>query len=393
MSTIPETSSRTSSQASSQANIKHYMCSVGRWVIPRPLGWSKDDHGRAWRHFMLILLGLGGTLLAIMLSGWVMVLRPDIAYWLWAVQTVFLILLLFLLGSAIVCVQRCLLSPLSHLRYWAAELRRGNLSARLPQAHSFEFAELAADVNQLSAQLQNLSRDMESQVQEQAQRLAQKTQSLDLEKQRLYRMEERVKLANELHDSLAQTLASLRFQVRVLDETLQQGDERAIWEEMEKVENSLDEAHIELRELIGHFRSPIDKRGLIPAIETSVSRFRQETDITIFFQNHWHNIELSAEAEFNILRIIQESLTNIKKHSEADTVRILLRQNAAGQRSVLIEDDGVGFNQAPVCGHPGKHIGLAIMQERACSIKARLSIDSEPGEGSRVLLEIDEEGK
>ena len=372
-----------------ESNIKRYMRDAARWIVPRPLGWSSADRDRAQRHFIGIIAGLGVTLLAIMLSGLIMLLKPDIAPWLWIMQIVFLLILVLLLGSAIVCVQHCLLHPLSHLRQWAAELRRGNLSARLPRAYSHEFAELADDVNQLSAQLQTLSRDMESQVQKQSERLAQKTRSLDLKKNRLTRMEERVKLANELHDSLAQTLASLRFQVRVLDETLHQGDECAIWEEMERVENSLDEAHLELRELIAHFRAPIDKRGLLPALETTVSRFRQETDIAIFLQNHWRDYELAADAELHILRIIQEALTNIRKHSEADTVRILLRQDDGGHRFVLIEDDGVGFDQPTGCDHPGQHIGLSIMCERARSINATLTIESEVGEGTRVLLEID----
>jgi nitrate/nitrite-specific signal transduction histidine kinase len=371
-----------------ESNIKRYLRDAVRRVVPRPLGWSGEDRGRAQRHFIAIIGGLGVTMLALVVSGLVMVLKPAIAPWLWALQIVFLLILVFLLGSAIACVQHCLLHPLSHLRRWAAELRRGNLSARVPHAYGREFIELADDVNQLSAQLQTLSRDMESQVQKQSERLAQKTRSLDLEKNRLARMEERVTLANELHDSLAQTLASLRFQVRVLDETLHQGDECAIWEEMERVENSLDEAHLELRELIAHFRAPIDKRGLLPAIETTVSRFRQETDIAIFLQNHWRDYELAADAELHILRIIQEALTNIRKHSEADTVRILLRQDADGARLVLIEDDGVGFDQPAGCDHPGQHIGLSIMYERARSIDAELNIDSEVGEGTRILLKI-----
>jgi len=98
---------------------------------------------------------------------------------------------------------------------------------------------------------------------------------VDEETNRLSIMEERTRLAHELHDSLAQTLASIRFQVRVLDETLHQGDEAGVWQELERIENSIDDANTELRELIAHFRAPMDKRGLIPAIEQSVERFRQ----------------------------------------------------------------------------------------------------------------------
>lgn len=80
-------------------------------------------------------------------------------------------------------------------------------------------------------------------------------------------MQERSLIANELHDSLAQTLASLRFQVRVLDETLQPTSEFQSIRGIEQVENSLDEAYSDLRELIAHCRTPIDKQGLIPAVK------------------------------------------------------------------------------------------------------------------------------
>lgn len=86
----------------------------------------------------------------------------------------------------------------------------------------------------------------------------------DDESNRFSIMEERTRIAHELHDSLAQTMASLRFQVRVLDETLRQGREQATWHELEQIENNLDEAYAELRELITHFRAPIDRRGWYP---------------------------------------------------------------------------------------------------------------------------------
>ena len=108
-------------------------------------------------------------------------------------------------------------------------------------------------------------------------------------------------MANELHDSLAQSLASLRFQVRVLDETLHLGQEQAIWTELEKIENSLDEAYGELRELITHFRAPIDKRGLLPAVEHLVERFRNQTGIQIYLQREWDVASLPPETEVQVL--------------------------------------------------------------------------------------------
>ena len=207
------------------------------------------------------------------------------------------------------------------------------------------------------------------------------------ESNRLSIMEERTRLAHELHDSLAQTLASLRFQVRVMDETLRQGHEQAIWHELEMIENNIDEAYAELRELITHFRAPIDKRGLIPAVEHLIERFRNQSDITIFLQKEWNVLQLPASIEVQALRIVQEALNNIRKHSQAHTVRVILRSDTQGDCHILIEDDGVGMNIAPQSDRiSGDHLGLSIMEERAKRIGGTAQIESEPSEGTRISL-------
>jgi two-component system nitrate/nitrite sensor histidine kinase NarX len=194
--------------------------------------------------------------------------------------------------------------------------------------------------------------------------------SLDHERERLSRMEERTRMAHELHDSLAQTLASLRFQVRVLDETLHQQDESAVWQEMERVENSLDEAHTELRELIARFRAPIDQDELVPAIAKMINRFENETGITTFLQNEWANSELPRDLEVEVIRIVQEALANAR----------------GGEHRVLIEDDGIGIMSTEESDQAGEHIGLIVMQERAHRLGGEIKIDSEPNEGTRILL-------
>jgi two-component system nitrate/nitrite sensor histidine kinase NarX len=200
--------------------------------------------------------------------------------------------------------------------------------------------------------------------------------------------DERTRIAHELHDSLAQNLASLRYQVRVLDETLHQGDESTTWQQLERIENSLDDANTELRELISNFRAPVSNRGLIGAIEQTVNHFRSETRIKTFLQKEWTEDTLPKDVEVQILRIIQEALWNIRKHSQAKTVRIMLRHRNNEKCCILIEDDGIGFD-GKVYGSPGEHVGLSIMRERAQRIGGKLRVDSEPGEGTRVVLELD----
>ena len=211
---------------------------------------------------------------------------------------------------------------------------------------------------------------------------------LDEETRSLSIMRERTHIANELHDSLAQTLTSIRFQVRVLDETLHQGNEAQVWTELEKIEASINEAHNEIRELIAHFRSPTVLVSLISSVQSTVDRFRQVNDeIQVFFQNEWPEADLPTETEFHVLRIIQESLNNIRKHSDAENVRIMM-SGGNYHYIVLIEDDGVGFAEPKISFHSGEHIGLSIMRDRAMRFGGKLHVESEPGEGTRIVLEF-----
>ena len=209
---------------------------------------------------------------------------------------------------------------------------------------------------------------------------------LDEETRRVGIIDERNRLAHELHDSLAQSLASLRFQVRVLDDTLQSGIDSEVWTEMERIENSLDEAYNELRDLIAHCRIRNDSQDLSQNIKALVNRYRNETEIHFLLQIEWGTLILPSDTEMQVLRIIQESLRNIYKHSDANTVRVLLSKTGDDDYQVLIEDDGIGFTGQPSNGSTGEHVGLKIMKERAKRFGGNLEIESEPGEGTRVIL-------
>lgn len=209
---------------------------------------------------------------------------------------------------------------------------------------------------------------------------------LDEESRRVGIIDERNRLAHELHDSLAQSLASLRFQVRVLDDTLQSGIDSAVWTEMERIENSLDEAYNELRDLIAHCRIRNESQDLSQNIKALVNRYRNDTEIHFLLQIEWGRLILPSDTEMQVLRIIQESLRNIYKHSDANTVRVLLSKTGETDYQVLIEDDGIGFSEQPTDGRAGEHIGLKIMQERARRFGGQLEVESEVGEGTRVTL-------
>ena len=128
-------------------------------------------------------------------------------------------------------------------------------------------------------------------------------------------------------------------------------------------------------------------RGGAREFERAVARFREETGIHILLQSECQHPDIPANMEMNVFRIVQEALTNIKKHANATIVRLLLQCNDNGEYRILIENDGKGFDKNEIQREePGQHLGLTIMQERAQHIGGELRIESEPDEGTRVEL-------
>ena len=208
---------------------------------------------------------------------------------------------------------------------------------------------------------------------------------LDDQSRRLAIIEERNMLGNELHDSLAQTLVSLRLNIKLLGELLYKKDLRTAQTEVQHLHASVEEAHTNLRDLLANFRSRMDERGLAPAVAELVARFASETGIATFFHNECVELNLSPAQEIQVFRIIQEALANIRKHADADNVRILLRSDDGTNYRMVIEDDGQGI--APTSSsQPGERVGLSIMHDRAKRLPGSLLIESEPGEGTRLTL-------
>ncbi len=208
---------------------------------------------------------------------------------------------------------------------------------------------------------------------------------LDNDARRLAIIEERNMIGNELHDSLAQSLVSMRIHIKMLGEMLFRKDIVSAENEVRRLHISLIDAHASLRELLANFRSRMDERGLVPAIADMVVQFKEETGIAAFFHNECSELVLTPAQEIQIFRITQEALANIRKHSNARTTRIMLSANENNNYELLIEDDGLGMTATPN-SQRGEHVGLSIMRERAARLPGILTIESEPGEGTRISL-------
>ena len=208
----------------------------------------------------------------------------------------------------------------------------------------------------------------------------------DEESKTLSIVRERAAIAYELHDSLAQTLASLRLQADVLADSLAgTGAAGRVPAELARLRTTLESANVELRELIAGFRAPVDGRDLRTALEEMSARYTAQGAMTVHLQIDGELPELAPGARLQVVRIVGEALANACAHSGGNLARVLVRGEAASVR-VLVEDDGEGFSPPPCERASGEHIGLSVMRERARWLGGTLVIESEPGEGTRVSL-------
>ncbi len=275
---------------------------------------------------------------------------------------------------------------LESLKDWATSIMSGDLSARIEILKNSQNKDIAENLNAVT--------DMfEAQLIKNNEQLERFTE-YEKEKNKILIIEERFKIASELHDSLAQTLASLKIQARVLDESIHQGDDSQMWNELEKLEDSIHRANAEIRELIKQFRTgPKATKNFITELENLIDSFKKEnSSIKIFLQIEDKKVNLSDDQSRNTLKIIQEAITNVVKHSQAKIVRLFVSKEKDNTVNVLVEDDGIGIAKSCFIGHEeevsGEHFGISVMKDRANQMNARLDIESEPGEGVRIKLNI-----
>ncbi|BDG61091.1 PAS domain-containing sensor histidine kinase [Caldinitratiruptor microaerophilus] len=199
--------------------------------------------------------------------------------------------------------------------------------------------------------------------------------------------EERRRLAAEIHDSLAQTIAIIGQRVRELRRMLVQGS-REVGEYVEALERVVDQAHREVRQAIFDLKSPV---GLGPDFIETLREYLEEFSLI-----HHIPVELVTapdtglvvplQMEVQLFRIVQEALSNVRKHSQASRVVVQFARRGPGLLVIRVEDDGIGFDvgQRPRKGH----YGLQIMQERAKSVGGLMTVRSQPGRGTVVEVEI-----
>lgn len=191
-------------------------------------------------------------------------------------------------------------------------------------------------------------------------------------------------MAAEVHDALAQNLTFIKMRLPLLHDAIRAGNQESALSFLEEVRETVGEAHGSLREIITHFRTGIDPRGLGPALDALAARFTVRTGIPLRVDNRVPGLQLPEPAQAEVFHIVQEALANIERHSGARHGTLSITAVDRGIE-VCIEDDGVGTAAASREGESaGSHYGLEIMRERAHRLGGRLVLQARPGGGTTV---------
>lgn len=198
--------------------------------------------------------------------------------------------------------------------------------------------------------------------------------------------EERALLARELHDSIAQSLAFLKIQVQLLRAA-------TLKEQPEQVQVALDELDLGLRESIGdvrellvHFRTRTNSDDIEVALQETLQKFRHQTSLPAQLHVQGEGLPLPADVQVQVLHVVQEALSNVRKHAGASQIDVHLLKGARWK--FVVQDNGIGFS--PGLDRSTTHVGLNIMRERAGRVGAQVDVISQPGEGTSVTLVLPE---
>ena len=198
--------------------------------------------------------------------------------------------------------------------------------------------------------------------------------------------DERNLLAQDLHDSIAQSLAFLNLQAQLLEDSLRRCDMSEARDTLAQIRDGIQESYDNVRELLVHFRTRIKQEDIELTIRSSLERFESQTGIRTSCKVSGTGVPLSAEQQLQVLHILQEALSNVRKHSGATLVELQMQRD----RSYVfrVRDNGHGFDPAALGDATGRHVGLRIMRERARRIGGQIRIDSRAGHGSELTLTL-----
>jgi len=202
--------------------------------------------------------------------------------------------------------------------------------------------------------------------------------------------EERKRIAREIHDGLAQTLANVILRTEIVERMVGAQPEQIVRDEISELKCQVRAGLEEVRKMIFHLRPmALDDLGLIPALRKFVQDFEEKYRITTEFAVSGQELRLPSAMEVAIYRFVQEAFNNIHKHAEATFARLEVSFRP-DEVELAVSDNGVGFRpeQAESRSFGADHFGLIGMRERIELLEGEFSVDSAPGQGTRVKMRV-----
>lgn len=198
--------------------------------------------------------------------------------------------------------------------------------------------------------------------------------------------EERMRIAHEMHDGLAQVLAYVNTKAQAVREFLRRGHNEEAGEHLDQLAAAAREIYADVRESIIGLRSAAAGRSMSEAMKEYVAAWERQSGVECRLDVD-PELRLAAGPELQLLRIVQEALSNVRKHAAANEVSVRIeRQNGCVVATIV--DDGVGFTPGEMGRSEFPRFGLATMRERAESLGGSVQLDTAPGAGTRVRVEI-----
>ncbi len=199
-------------------------------------------------------------------------------------------------------------------------------------------------------------------------------------------VQERERLSRELHDGLAQLVSYLLVRLDTVQALVEGSRREEAIAELEQLRAVADHLYADVRESITGLRSRVAERGLLPALQDYTDEFEERYALGVTLEAGVLPDRLPPLVGLQLFRIVQEALTNVRKHARARHVRVALTMPRADLLQVVIADDGQGFDPASARGE--RSYGLVSMRERAESLGGSFQIESRPGCGTRVTVTV-----
>jgi signal transduction histidine kinase len=278
-----------------------------------------------------------------------------------------------------------LVQPIVELTSHARQLSKGDLKRTISITSGDEMQSLADTFNAMARNLDGTISDL-TQAKQEIARQSEQLQQL-LVRTNAVQEDERRRIAFDIHDGVIQLVIAAGYELQAAGRHVGNGHVEEARRKLDRARQLMDQTVVEMRRIVFDLHpTSLDSRGLVPALEKYAASWQESTGISCTFSSQGDIVELASETKVGVYRIVQEGLTNIRKHASATAVTIATIFTPGSLR-LTIEDNGSGFSLDDAKAASG-HLGLMSMSERSRNLGGQLDIQSQPGQGTRLILDV-----